>query len=1093
MKTLKLLFAGALLAGTGLGQTTPQSLLVTRLYNIQSGVTLECGAAALDNRSQYTRQNNYHSFTATGTGTWSVTMQYSDTACTGPWTSFGAQAVVDQASNPAIGYGNGYHAYIRFAFAGAGAASVRVTYSASKDYFLSTSVGAISFPCSVAQGCTGATSVPAAKVALNIFTPADIRYYGATCDGSDQNTAVQAAITAGHRVIGIPAGCKWQLPLTGGLYLVPGNITYVGEGNTSIVTVPDPTIQDLYVAPNAVLKNMNIKGAGCTSGTGVPGTGGDCLVGEHFNYTAVNEVYRSTGYTALQGAVHAAGDYAAINIGTRGTGDGVFCANEDHLTYGGGGPGNGGAVCFRGWQQDSAGGAALFHMEKQNSGLALLIKDSATANANLGTDAQFFYTYKTSGDSINWAQQGAATYSGSLMSASMGQGASTFTGPFINFYNEGAAKFVVDSGGNVTTPAVVDAGAYKTGGYSLNLPPALVSTNYAFAAQAPATSLTAGVDATITLTPCPRGVNWNNTSHNLEIIDAVGGNEDVLIKSVGPGNCTSGAATGTITITNIGLNHTSGNWTIGPAANGITEAIQTLLPVTSQFEALGAGGGVVLIPKGTHSIYGATGITLPGNITLEGEGEGTILTGTAASQTIITTVPYSTRSQVKNLTINRGAFNGVIGLDLNSVTEGRYENLKILNGNGGGGGSVGVRFRTTSNGVPADPGDINAYNVVKHISIINGDTGILMDGDASFPAPQTGGHVTSNRVTDVLMNLPGSKCIDIAKNADTNFFHQITCGFAGGGGTWGVIFNSASAAAEQYVENNWITESHIDGGAGSTCVKFNYTTGNWVQFRTSSTCTPWTQTADTTDTVVESNSLSATNMLMVPNGKAVVSHTAAGAIFNVLKPQTSVLYVGDTGKQITLQGPVTTTAALSLGDVLKLKSYTAAEIGACGAGQKGYMFHVTDSTVNRFGAAIGGGGTYDVGAYCTGAAWVVFAAVPNNAVYQADGQSVSVGSANLIAAAPAGTYQVNSYIHTTTVAGGVCTAAVVVGYTYNGGAKTRTLTAAHDLNTDEAESDTVGTIRVDAGTNITRAITVGGGGCGGAQRWDVSIVAQRIN
>ncbi len=147
-------------------QTSPSSLLVTRIYSITSVWAGEgsagCDAGIIDNRSFYSRRSNYHSYTATGSGNWSVDMQYSDTSCAGPWTSYGAQAVVNQASNPAVGYGNdpagSYHPYIKFVFSGAGAASVTVTYSAAKDFFLSTSVGAVVFPLSIAQGGTGATT-----------------------------------------------------------------------------------------------------------------------------------------------------------------------------------------------------------------------------------------------------------------------------------------------------------------------------------------------------------------------------------------------------------------------------------------------------------------------------------------------------------------------------------------------------------------------------------------------------------------------------------------------------------------------------------------------------------------------------------------------------------------------------------------------------------------------------------------------------------------------------------------------------------------------------------------------------------------------
>lgn len=115
------------------------------------------------------------------------------------------------------------------------------------------------------------------------------------------------------------------------------------------------------------------------------------------------------------------------------------------------------------------------------------------------------------------------------------------------------------------------------------------------------------------------------------------------------------------------------------------------------------------------------------------------------------------------------------------------------------------------------------------------------------------------------------------------------------------------------------------------------------------------------------------------------------------------------------------------------------------------------------------------------------------ALYEVTDQATTVASGNLLAAASAGLYQVSVYIHTKIAAGGVCTAAVTLGWTYNGGAKTVDMVASHDLNSDEAASYHTATIKVDAATNITRTITVAGAGCGGAQRWDASIPLVRLN
>jgi hypothetical protein len=97
--------------------------------------------------------------------------------------------------------------------------------------------------------------------------------------------------------------------------------------------------------------------------------------------------------------------------------------------------------------------------------------------------------------------------------------------------------------------------------------PGYQSSDYNFAAQSPAGTLTSGVPATVTLTPCPLGVAGADSLHYLEIA-GTGVSEAVLITS---GTCTSGSASGNVVFTPAN-NHTAG-WTISSASAGIQEAI----------------------------------------------------------------------------------------------------------------------------------------------------------------------------------------------------------------------------------------------------------------------------------------------------------------------------------------------------------------------------------------------------------------------------------------------------------------------------------------------------------------------------------------
>ena len=197
-RTLVLAAAGASVAA---GQTTPQGLLITRIYGITSATPSECAGGsngAIDNRSQYTRTNNYHSIFATGAGSWTVALNFSDVSCSGPWTSFGSQASITQLSNPPIAYGNGYHAYIQIAVTGA----ATVTYSAVKDFYLASSMASAVYPITLAQGGTGASSFTAHGVLIGegssalSTTSAGTSGYGLVSNGASADPTFQTIVNS---------------------------------------------------------------------------------------------------------------------------------------------------------------------------------------------------------------------------------------------------------------------------------------------------------------------------------------------------------------------------------------------------------------------------------------------------------------------------------------------------------------------------------------------------------------------------------------------------------------------------------------------------------------------------------------------------------------------------------------------------------------------------------------------------------------------------------------------------------------------------------------------------------------------------------
>jgi hypothetical protein len=155
----------------------------------------------------------------------------------------------------------------------------------------------------------------------------------------------------------------------------------------------------------------------------------------------------------------------------------------------------------------------------------------------------------------------------------------------------------------------------------------LTSTDFNFTAQSPATNLTAGITNTVTLTPVPLGIAGSNVKHYVRIVDAIGGNEVVLITG---GTATTGAASGTITFVPT-LNHTSGNYTIVSATAGIQEALY------SQTRPH------VKIPSATYTVYAQ--ITTPQGCMIEGSG-----LAQSSSTTSATTINYpSTTGKLFNV------------------------------------------------------------------------------------------------------------------------------------------------------------------------------------------------------------------------------------------------------------------------------------------------------------------------------------------------------------------------------------------------------------------------------------------------------------
>ena len=110
-------------------QTPPLPLRVTKIDGLKN-------ATVIDNRSQATRANTTHTFCASGTGSWTVQIQYSD-GPTPNWINFtDGLGTVSNTSGSCVGSAQGYHDYIRFYIFGSGTATV--SYAGTKDIYLLT-------------------------------------------------------------------------------------------------------------------------------------------------------------------------------------------------------------------------------------------------------------------------------------------------------------------------------------------------------------------------------------------------------------------------------------------------------------------------------------------------------------------------------------------------------------------------------------------------------------------------------------------------------------------------------------------------------------------------------------------------------------------------------------------------------------------------------------------------------------------------------------------------------------------------------------------------------------------------------------------
>ena len=121
--------------------------------------------------------------------------------------------------------------------------------------------------------------------------------------------------------------------------------------------------------------------------------------------------------------------------------------------------------------------------------------------------------------------------------------------------------------------------------------------------QTISSSLTGGSQATVTLTPCPVGVDTTSGA-GYQVLISGGGNSEAVSVVTAAGGCTSGAASGTITFTPF---HSYGaGYTIGSASSGIQETINAACGTMTTSHTNGQCNVTIPANGGPNNLSGPT-------------------------------------------------------------------------------------------------------------------------------------------------------------------------------------------------------------------------------------------------------------------------------------------------------------------------------------------------------------------------------------------------------------------------------------------------------------------------------------------------------
>ncbi len=566
--------------------------------------------------------------------------------------------------------------------------------------------------------------------------------------------------------------------------------------------------------------------------------------------------------------------------------------------------------------------------------------------------------------------------------------------------------------------------------------PGIGAAGYNFQARAiPARSLAVGSN-TVTLRPCPQGVNGADSGHQVYVAGGTGAAETVLIAG---GTCVSGADSGTVVFSAAQAH--SGDWSLASATGGGQEAVQVLQTAGT--------GGTVQYGQGVFANCGTISVTGDG-ITIAGEGsEGngttafsppvsaaTVLEPCAANQTLVSvTNGYSESSSVAKLSMRDIGFRnnglaGVTGIYTLRDTGGNFNNLSFL---GTGSNFTGFSF---------DRCALTKISNVNTSGLVSNIVGSLSDSGAEWSfgqadidhfnwmgnavvVPDTAHpfltlqrcitcRVTNSQFWDAGVHSTGIGIAILNNTQGTVIDNILTQGML-----YGVLLNASTVGATTAAPGwNTISNAQLDGcntidgcahifiGGGvfetgvfnSTLTGFESGAGTGIKMnagatnlRASGNLFAMTSPSSNITLVSGATGILLTGNVFDNNPAAQISLPAIGGTVNdvtmianyilgsapiVSAPLGSAIggISNITGNNCPQQsdgecdgryGPLTNKPSQALGYdfLVSLLPCTSNRFGATAV--------VSDSSTAVWGAAIAGGGSNQVGAFCNGTAWTV--------------------------------------------------------------------------------------------------------------------------